>query len=241
MELLAGLRRDPKICTKDGRQVSNYNELGKGEKATSSRSGTSGIKTKSSDIYYPVTILQQNDQRSRVHYIGYSHKFDEWLERDAIKESRSTCMINSFLLQQLQIQIKDQLCSCGKKDTHKVIRIPINEQSLEDVGMLISKAVLHKVTHGKHVYCIRNRHALEKFLGVSWDFRIINQQGDNFYVITDTVRFWVHERKPMKEYILYPDYAEETYLNRGMTFCFAFVVSPGNKVLWPDLLNADKL
>ena len=42
--------------------------------------------SRSEDKLYPVTILEQDNDKVKVHYIGYSSSYDEWKDEDELVE-----------------------------------------------------------------------------------------------------------------------------------------------------------
>ena len=42
------------------------------------------LKVKSDDRLYPVEIVDREDHRVKIHYLGYDSSYDEWRERDDV-------------------------------------------------------------------------------------------------------------------------------------------------------------
>ena len=55
-------------------------------------------------------------------------------------------------------------------------------------------------------YCGVQRYTIKKYvdlnpvLGQNWHFRSINPNGDFFYVLLNTVEYYLYKREPLKEY-----------------------------------------
>ena len=57
-----------------------------------------------------------------------------------------------------------------------------------------------KIERGKTVYRIDSNQTLNHLLGIKWDERIFNENGDFAFVIEGTVRFWSSRRTPIQEF-----------------------------------------
>ncbi|XP_069106908.1 uncharacterized protein [Argopecten irradians] len=226
--------RKKQITNKEGRQVSTYNELLKvsyAEKDTA----RSYSRPSDGDKLWPITVEDSKNKKVRIHYIGWPRRYDEWRNReDLVELSVST----NTLCKQLAVQIKERLASTTT-DSRIILRIAITD--LEDFKSLQEHASVYKVTTHRIVYHIKKRQSLETPLGVGWDYRVINESGDNFYVKTETVKFWMYKRQPLKEYIIFPDHKVETAIDRGVCLTFTFVMCAGNNAFLCNLLNNDLL
>ncbi|XP_033763790.1 uncharacterized protein LOC117344989 [Pecten maximus] len=203
-----------------------------------SRATTSTRSSSSASRFWPVRIADENEDRIKIHYIGWPKSYDEWRVREDVKEISN--IRDNALCKQLSVQIKEHLNSKSLQNDSKIsLKIPVIDT--EEFQNLQRSGKIYKVTPHKVVYNIKHRHDLEKILGVGWDYRVISENGDNFFVKTETVKFWIYKRKPLKEFILYPGHQEESLIDRGICLTFTFVVCSGNRGKLPFLQNADVL
>lgn len=115
------------------------------------------------------------------YFSGWPKRFDETIKRDKIETIVEPL---EPWLNQLQISIKEAL-KPGSTDSNISIRIqvkPDDFEKLENVGLL------QKRLKSRTIYKLRMRQDLERLLGVGWDYRVCNKEGDCFYVSTKTVR-----------------------------------------------------
>jgi hypothetical protein len=96
----------------------NYREA---DKLKLPRASTSLVE----DKFYPVTVVEQDSERSRVkvHYVGYSSDCDEWKYGDEVKDiepedgpATSSVYQPYSLFNNLRIKVKQAL-TCGRKSS----------------------------------------------------------------------------------------------------------------------------
>ena len=81
----------------------------------------------------------------------------------------------------------------------------------------------HCVDDVQH-YSIAKYQDLNALLGTDWHYRGTNQKGDISYVILDSVEFYLHRRKPLKEYLSEttgPVKVVRRDIGYMLVFCFA--------------------
>ncbi|XP_069102701.1 uncharacterized protein [Argopecten irradians] len=230
--MAAKTTRSRRIQTPSGEEVGNYRDLNRGPHIPRNRA-TGPIKQ--ANKLWTIDIVEEEENKAKIHYIGWSHKHDEWRLKEDITRTLSQ---SSAVISQLKIQIKEQLYGASRRDIYRVIRIPAGE---EDFSKIAPAGTIFKQTKTKTIYFINQRQCLERVLGTAWDYRVINKQGDNFFAKTNTVRFYLGFRKPLQEYLLFPDHVEPITQDRGTNLVFSFVVCNGNRSMFTCLLNNDIL
>ncbi|XP_046570036.1 uncharacterized protein LOC124278357 [Haliotis rubra] len=160
--------------------------------------------------------------------MGWSTSYDEVIKVEDIVD---TTPPDRLPLRQLQIEIKEALNN-SHTDSKLFIRVPITSDDFEVIKQI---GEVYQTRRDRTVQC------LEPILGVGWEYRVINAQGDNFFVKTDTVKFWFGKRRSLVDFTVFPDHVEECFLDRGYQLSFTFVEAPGNVSRLKDLLNATSL
>lgn len=87
-----------------------------------------------------------------------------------------------------------------------------------------------KKFRGRDVHCVENNFDLCGLLGNRWYERIQNFNGDFCYVIPGTVRFWLLEKKAIKEFFYIGDNLIESHIENDLQIIFTFVRGDGVKV-----------
>ena len=114
----------------------------------------------------------------------------------------------------------------GRKDNVEIrIEIPVEEDVFE---VSIATAARARRERNKQVYRICN-HDLVSFLGVKWDERILNVNGDYAFVTEGTVRFWITERNPVIGYKLIGGKYVRSEIEDDHQLVFIFVCGDGNR------------
>jgi hypothetical protein len=98
----------------------------------------------------------------------------------------------------------------------------IYESTLKNIGDV-------KKLRGENVHAVNNNAALSHILGNKWFERIINISGDFCYVVAGTVRFWLTEKRPLKEFFYFGDYLLEHQISNDLLLIFNFVRGDGVK------------
>ncbi|XP_069113746.1 uncharacterized protein [Argopecten irradians] len=225
------------IKSKNGDVVDSYHELNNTAHFPIARARPRQLESWTTGIY-PVEILHNDHERSgyvKVHYIGWNKKYDETIKTEEIVTLPRPFTTFS---KKLAVAIKESLGPCSKVDSLVKLKLPISE---EEYNLLSNSGTPHKVTRTKTVYKISSRNQLNHYLGEGWDYRICNEECDNIYVLTSTVKFYLHVRKPLEDYQLFPDHVEKYRIDRGFQLTFSFVRKCGNRSDVNKLLNSDKL
>ena len=188
---------------------------------------------------YSIEIIERKDDRVKVHYVGYSSKYDEWKEKSEIEFPRPQCdqvedeeavVYEPFsLYKDLSLRIKRAL-SCNRKAS-PIIKLSMPFDLLSFNGGLKLVGVPGKKSSGIQYYKIKNYKDLYPFLGINWHVRGINGNGDYGYVLKETVEFCIRRCRRLTEYVYDP--SDETIvkssINAGYMLTFSFVCGFGNK------------
>ena len=189
------------------------------------------IKVKSDDRLYPVEVVDKEDHRVKIHYLGYDSSYDEWREQDdvvpltspAIAENSQTLLHPFSLYAELGIKIKQAL-TCGRKESPS-IRIDMPFDVLMFNGGLKIAGVASRRIHGTQRYKINHFRDLNPLIGQHWHFRGLNINGDYGYVVLETVEFYLHSCRQLVEYFP-PTSASASITEKStdigyvLTFCF---------------------
>ena len=81
----------------------------------------------------------------------------------------------------------------------------------------------------KAIYQVQNHEVLDRYVGLKWYERIINENGDFAYVTSRTVRYWLMNRSPIVEYKFIGNKYVRSELEDGYQVVFNFVRGDGNR------------
>lgn len=159
----------------------------------------------------------KTSNKVKIHFVGYDSSFDEWRDvGDSLNGERSKMLCRSTIrfepcmdslpdrtsafIYNLAKSIKAALYS-SKKESPEVrieerVDADIYEGSFKNIGVV-------KKQMGKNVHTVVNNADLCHVLGNKWFERIININCDFCYVVAGTVRFWLTEKRPLKEFFLF--------------------------------------
>ncbi len=198
----------------------------------------------SSGGLYPVNIVQEDGNRYKVHYVGYSSCYDEWKENeelvklDAAGESyaEGDSRVEPFsLYNELSHRIKASLKSGRKESPIVKIEMPFDRVTFD--GGLGVCGVPKRFIHGTQRYSISSFKDLNRLLGSNWHVRGINKNGDFCYVILNTAEFYLYHRRPLKEYTpTCSGNPVEVKIELGHALVFSFVRGDGT----PDKFGKDR-
>lgn len=166
---------------------------------------------------YAVKILDSETIESgevyRIHYVGYSHHWNEWRKVEEIKslpnrrqqkrrhkqrESRQcfapepASSLTSLLFVELAVKIKAALNGSRRDDSKVRIEISCGQEWFE--AHLIPGSMFKRRARRHIVYTISSYSSLNYILGCNWHYRGINKEGDFSYVLS-TVEFYLHEKE----------------------------------------------
>ena len=178
----------------------------------------------------------------KIHYVGYSSRFDEW--NPFGEEEGSECFLfvrkeklfipseNSLVDRtktfhgQLFCEIKKKLWSGRREDPE--ISIDLNVE--QDVFMEgLGSVLLGIIQRGKNVYQVKSNRMLDPFLGMKWDERILNPAGDFVYVIPGTIKYWMGQRNPITGYKIIGEQYIKSEIENSYFITFQFVRGDGNR------------
>ena len=178
---------------------------------------------------YEIEVLEEED-RIKVHYTGYSSRYDEWLRRSEIvfKPPKQHAHEPDFsLLSVLACSIKKSLTVSRKADSAVRIQLPFD---MTEFQRLVEKGK----SLGNSRYGLQSYSDINELLGDKWHLRIININGDFSYVILETVSFYLIRPKPIIEFDV-ENSGDSTnlrftpvYIEQGYSLVFKFVRGNGN-------------
>ena len=177
---------------------------------------------------YPISVVDRDDTRVLVHYVGYDSHFDEWREERDLVNMPSPCLTTECydLHHDLALKIKTSLTS--KRKSNPVVRIDMPFDKKMFCQGLQCKGTESRTVRGITYYKIRAYKDLDELLGHSWHYRGINSAGDFCYVVLDTVEYHLNRRKPLIQYV--PDENGKPVLSKapqGHALIFSFVRGDG--------------
>ena len=215
----------------------NYKEPKESDIFLTSGAHVAKSSTPSSSGLFPIRVVQEDSLRYKVHYVGYSSKYDERKEKSEVvdldncdhddQEPLSTTNILHFsLYHELAIRIKSALNSSRKESPKARIDMPFDRVQFN--GGLVMSGERKRYVRGIQHYTITNYQDLNGLLGSRWHYRGINSNGDYCYVILSTVEYYLYRRRSLKEYVPTADSsAKEEHIDTGDMLVFTFVKGNG--------------
>ena len=200
--------------------------------------------TRSESQLYDIEVIEDDPstQRMKIHYIGYSSRYNEWRPASDIVDKRTLVMNEDStslrLHAELALRIKSNLSSSRKNSPEVRIEIPSDKDLYNSTSGLKSKGREVKIIRGIMHYSFASYSDLVPILGKNWYIRGFNEAGDCCYVLLERVRFFLWQRRHLVEYI--PDTGcEDKTLKKiekeqGYLLVFTFVRGDG---LHTDLYN----
>ena len=144
---------------------------------------------------YEVEVVEVDKSKNRVkiHYKGFGVETDEWrdlnenafplvrLEKAPNPEGSSLVdRMNSFH-SQVYREVKHRLWS---------VRIEVNvDFDVFSAGLAMTGK--RAQVRAREVYSVAQNHDLDAILGLKWNKRIFNENGDFAYVVNGTVKYWM--------------------------------------------------
>ena len=206
------------------------------------------------ETVYPIRIVEEESESSskkyKVHYIGYSKRFDEWKSEEEIfnigeedqdpeyPDSKFDGLIMERFSLHRELAFKIKMALNNNRKDSPVIRINMPFDQVEFNGGLRMCGVKKKCVRAIQYYSIRRYQDLNGILGINWHFRGLNGNGDFCYVLLNTVEFYLYHRRPLVEYI--PKEAaqapSQAVQQMGDALVFLFVRGDGT----PDKFGTDK-
>jgi len=174
---------------------------------------------------YPVDIVEEEEDRVKVHYIGYDSAHDEWKNREELEtlndgghELELYQPYNFY--EELRWHIKNALSTRRDLD----VRIEMGIDAMLFQGGLKSLGYLKKRERGHEVYGIKAYKDLIPLFGENWHIRIKNKQLD-FCASLETIEFYIRKRAPVQEFTLSGEAI--TSVRGGHVLTFKFVRMDG--------------
>ena len=192
------------------------------------------------DELFPITIVERQESRVKVHYIGYSSIYDEWKDTNELEylsdqqelqceplPSKPVRPFESFsLYHNLAVKIKQSL-ACQRRSSPSV-KITTPFDLILYNGGLKEAGVPSKKVHGNQYYRINHYRDLNHLLGKNWHFRGINENGDYGYAVMGTIEFYLSKCRPIKDYIPLEDGTIQlSSVDPGYLLSFTFVCGYG--------------
>lgn len=103
------------------------------------------------------------------------------------------------------------------------IDMDIYQAYLADIGVV-------KKSRERNVHCLNDNNQLCDILGNKWYERILNINGDFCDVVAGTVRFWLHEKNPVNEFVYIGEKLFESHIQNDLQLVFTFVRGDGVEV-----------
>ena len=198
------------------------------------------VKTTDRKLYpVVVTDVDKVGKRVKIHYVGYSERYDEWracesednnlFQRMELLSSPSSSSLDDrmeLIHGELYREIKRKLYSGRKDDPSTRVEVRIDQDVFNGGLALAGKA---KTERGKVVHSIDSNQTLNHLLGLKWDERIFNENGDFAFVIEGTVRFWLARRNPIQEFKVIGGKYIKSEIEDNFYLVFTFVRGDGNR------------
>lgn len=205
----------------------------------------------SSDELYKIRVIEEKGEKVKVHYVGYSKKYDEWKRRedlvvlddgndDESSHSEDENDDSRYAPLSMYIVLADRikLSLTSNRRVTPAIRIEVPFDRVMFEGGLATCGTM-KQGSGKRVrYTIKDYSDLNRFLGKGWwHWSGLNPVGDFCYVLLDSIEFYLLKKRPLQEY--FPrqsqadaDAADATVTTRrsrplGYSLIFKFVRGDG--------------
>lgn len=186
-----------------------------------------------------IVAIDKQKKRVKIHYKGYEEEADEWrdcqdenmfpferVEKAYIPEEISLEDRTNVFHGHIYQEIKRKLWS-GRRDDPE-IRIEVNvDCDVFDRGL--GKVVKGIQIRGKKVHTIKDNADLDHILGLKWNERIFNENGDFAYVVNGTVQYWLTKRNPIMEFKYIGGKFVRSEIEGLYALVLTFVRGDGNK------------
>ena len=189
-----------------------------------------------------IVAIDKQEKKVKIHCTGFSEEFEEWryyqegqeevtfplvrLEKTYTpKETSLEDRIQNFH-ERLHHEIKRKLWS-GRRDDPD-IRIEINvDADVFDGGL--GQIVRGIQIRGRKVYSINDNSNLDHLLGLKWNERVFNENGDFAYVVKGTVKYWLTKKNPIIEFKYMGGKFVRSEIEGLHILVFTFVRGDGNR------------
>ena len=192
---------------------------------------------------YDIEIVDRDIETKRVkaHYVGYSNKFDAWLDYE------ESCPIAKFnkltpltevshderlvaFFEETRLRIKKRLVAHRLDDPHGSVEI----SGQEDLYTDLLSCCVKRYCRGKEFWFPHNLTDFDIFLGSKWHERIVNSSGDFAYIQESTLRVSIQKRPPLKEYMYQGGAYVEVANEQLPALVFRFSIGRGNKMIYEE-------
>lgn len=183
---------------------------------------------------YEIELVETEKERVKIHYVGFSHKYDEWKLKSEIKHqqppvNRGEVPEFSFFTELLG-KVKSKLVPSRKEDPSVRLQIPFDKDLFHSTLAVSGTRV--QDCWQKIVYTIARYNVLNKYLGENWHLRVNNVYGDFSYAVLDIVRYHLHRVKPLLDFDVSQQHDQlafiPVYIEQGYHLVFSFVRRDGN-------------
>ena len=148
-----------------------------------------------SNKLYPITVIEKEGDKVKIHYDGYGEEFDEWRNEIDIVLPEKQEMYQPFELHnELAYQIKLSLNSRGRRDPVIRIEVPFDKLLFEG-GLKMAGYYIIYTTHD--VQGVKRYGDLSPLLGSHWYMRGLNERINFCYVNLLSIRFYLYKRQPL--------------------------------------------
>lgn len=199
---------------------------------------------------YEVEVIEIDKAANRVklHFKGYSEKYDEWRPYDEMKltvirfEQMSKPTDASFddrlqsFCKRLYREIKRKLYSGRREDPEVRIEVPCDEDVF---SRSIAMVAFKSTERNKVIYRLHSNEKLDECIGLKWSERIMNENGDFAFVVPGTVRFWLASRNPIVEFKLIGDKYIRSEIDGGHQVVFTFVRGDSNRKGYKEMVHKE--
>ncbi len=169
-------------------------------------------------MLYPVIVVPSTDStnnRVRIHYLGFSSRFDEWRNTNDLVHLESSCILEDHdFNEDLALKIKASL-STQRKSNPAVCTF--------DKGLKMKGKFKRQIRVVEH-YTIDVYSDLDSLLGSNWHYRGLNSAGDFCYVMFN---FYLYHKRPLIHYIEKENKPVKVCVPQGYTLVFQYVRGDG--------------
>jgi len=149
--------------------------------------------------YWPVDVMDYDIDTEKyfVHYIGYAHRYDEWVPNTQMKDIVFRKEQDNIIIKELFELIQKNL-TIGRGSTHKTeISVPCNKAQFSRIFPARKRVNLGPRIYGcgrkstYKVYTLKSFRCVDNLFNRDWEIRILNRNGDHAKLFLPTLRMWV--------------------------------------------------
>lgn len=187
------------------------------------------VKTPDPNALYPVEVLETEDGRAKVHWVGYSSERDEWIPTDSLTTLPPKLPEDAVEQyspfdphKELAFRIKSSLTSASRNDVDVKIELPFDPVVFR--GGLRCQGKLIRRWGDNNIYGVESYAQLAPLLGKNWHIRILNEHMDFCYVNLASVAYYLRKRRSLVEYTTE---GHKEHISGGHIVVFKFVRMDG--------------